>query len=119
MICVLLSSCYYNNLTEIQPGQSLSFECDSNAATITFQKTIQPLFSANCGTSNSCHNASSSNPHFDTYDGIKAVAADGRLVKAINWKSGASPMPKGSNTILPRCSRAQIEVWVANGFPNN
>ncbi len=119
LIGLFLSSCFYNNLTEIHPGEGLSLECDSNAANITFQKTIQPILLANCGTNNSCHNSSSSNPHFDTYEGVKLVAADGRLVKAINWQSGASPMPKSSNTQLPRCARAQIELWVQNGFPNN
>jgi hypothetical protein len=119
VISFLLSSCYYNNLTEIQPGQNLSLECDSNAANITFQKTIQPILSANCGTNNSCHNESSSNPKLNTYEGVKVVAADGRLVNAINHTPGASPMPKSSNTRIPRCSRAQIELWVAGGFLNN
>jgi len=118
-LTLVLSSCYYNNLTEIYPGENLNLACDSNAATITFQKTIQPILSANCGTNNSCHNASSSNPKLDTYEGVKVVAADGRLVNAVNHTGSASPMPKNSNTVIPRCSRAQIEQWVASGFLNN
>ena len=119
LLSFFLVSCYYNNLTEIRPGENLSLDCDSNAATITFQKTIQPILSANCGTSNSCHNSSSSNPRLDSYEGVKIVAADGRLVNAVNHTGFVSPMPKNSNTVLPRCSRAQIELWVTAGFPNN
>lgn len=119
LISLLLTACYYNNFTEIHPGQDLNFECDSNAATVTFQKTIQPILSANCGTTNSCHNASSSNPRLDTYEGVKTVAADGRLVKVINWEPGAAQMPKNGSTKIPRCARAQIEVWVASGFLDN
>jgi hypothetical protein len=119
LISLLLTACYYNNFTEIHPGQDLNFECDSNAATVTFQKTIQPILSANCGSNNSCHNASSSNPRLDTYESVKTVAADGRLVKVINWEPGAAQMPKSASTKIPRCARAQIEVWVANGFLDN
>ena len=119
LLSFFLVSCYYDNLTEIHPGENLSLECDSTPANITFQKTIKPILSANCGTNNSCHNASSSNPHLDNYEGVKVVAADGRLVHAINHTGLVSPMPKNSNTVLPRCSRAQIELWVTAGFPNN
>ena len=119
LVSFLFVSCYYNNLTEIYPGGDVSLECDSNAATITFQKTIQPILSANCGTNNSCHNSSSSNPKLSSYEGVKIVADNGRLVQAINHTGLASPMPKNSNTVIPRCARAQIEQWVLTGAQNN
>ena len=72
-IAALFSACYYNNLTEIYPGNDLTIGCDSNVANITFQKTIQPILAANCGTNNSCHNSSSSNPHLDNYEGVKMI----------------------------------------------
>ncbi len=118
-ILFAFSSCYYNNLTEIYPGKDLENGCDSSSANVTFQKTIQPILQANCGTNNSCHNSSSSNPRLSEYEGVKTVALDGRLVNAVNHTGAVSPMPKNSNTVIPRCSRAQIEVWVAAGAPNN
>ena len=68
--------------------------------------------------SSKCHNASASNPKLDTYDGVKLVAADGRLLDAINHTGAASPMPKNGGK-LPQCSLKQIEMWVTDGFPNN
>lgn len=114
-----LTACYYNNLTEIHPGEDLDLSCDSNAANVTYSKSIQPILTANCGLNNSCHNTSSSNPHLSEYDVLKALALNGTLVNAVNHTGTASPMPKNSNTTLPRCSRAKIEVWVAGGALNN
>lgn len=115
---LLLSACYYNNLAELHPGTNLSNQCDTTPGTVTFQNTIQPILAANCGTNNSCHNASASNPKLDTYDGVKLVAADGRLLDAINHTGSASPMPKNGGK-LPQCSLKQIEMWVTDGYPNN
>lgn len=114
-----LSACYYNNLTEIHPGEDLDLNCDSSSANVTYTKSIQPILTANCGLNNTCHNTSSSNPHIGEYEVLKSLALNGTLVNAINHTGNASPMPKFSNTLLPRCARAKIEVWVAGGALNN
>lgn len=89
--------------------------CDSNA--ILFAKDIQPIFNQYC---KGCHSTSSPSLgiSLDNYTGVNAVVSDGRLLKAINHLTGASPMPKGGNK-LSACRIRQIEKWVAAGAQNN
>ena len=117
-ISLMLSACYYNNFTEIHPGNDLNTVCDTAPDHISFSQTIQPILKEQCGSSNSCHNGSSSVP-LNSYSADTTIAKSGILIDAINHKGSASPMPKGSSSVIARCYRAQIELWVKANCPNN
>lgn len=86
--------------------------CDTNQ-TITYNNVIKSIMDAYCV---GCHNASSSAGGFalDTYNGVVNCANSGRLVGSIEWQSGFSPMPKGSNK-MNACDIAKIKKWIVTG----
>jgi mono/diheme cytochrome c family protein len=89
--------------------------CDSSK--FTFAAAIQPMLNNYC---KGCHStaAPSKGVILDTYNGVLAVAQDGRLVKAIRHLPGATPMPQGGNK-LSDCQIRQVEKWIAAGAQNN
>ncbi|RYD57333.1 MAG: hypothetical protein EOP56_08470 [Sphingobacteriales bacterium] len=89
--------------------------CDST--NFAYNTAIKPLTEKYC---KGCHNAVSLSGglSFDTYDGIKTVAQNGKLLTAIKHQPGASAMPKGGNK-LSDCEIYQVEKWIANGAQNN
>lgn len=112
-IVVLLTSCYYDNQQEIHPGNGVN--CDTTITTYS-AKVTNILQSNNCY---SCHtgSAASGGINLDTYNGVQAVAADGRLVGAITKAAGFRPMPP-SGSMSP-CDIAIIKSWVTKGAVNN
>ena len=122
IIGTLFTSCYYDNYIELNPGADLDLNCDTSKSSITFSKSIKPIFITYCGATNSCHGPTSNNPHLSTYEGARVVAADGRLINSVNHidPNKSSFMPKNSNTILKRCARKKIELWVDSlNYPDN
>lgn len=89
--------------------------CDSN--NVTFSKGIQPLVNQYC---RGCHNSTgqSGGVNLDNYNGVKAVALDGRLLNAIKHAPGAPAMPRGGNK-LSDCQIRQVEKWILAGTLNN
>lgn len=90
-------------------------EC--NTENISFSADVQPVIVTHC---QGCH--SGSNPSggigLATYDGVKAVADNGKLVGAIAWENGFENMPQGGDQ-LSECTIDQIQSWVDAGAPNN
>ena len=68
----------------------------------------------------SCHNIANENGavRVDTYEDLKLIADDGRLVAVITHADGVSPMPDGQPKLSP-CSIRLIELWVEDGALNN
>lgn len=89
--------------------------CDSN--NISYASGIKPITEQYC---RGCHStaAPSGGVSLDTYDGIRVVAQDGRLVNVINHRAGYPAMPQGGSK-LSDCQIRQIEKWVAAGALNN
>lgn len=83
----------------------------------TYSGAVAPLMTASC---TRCHNTTTPRAGIDlsTYDGVKAVAHNGKLLGSIKKETGYKPMPPG-NTKLPDCQIRQIEKWVQAGSPNN
>lgn len=90
----------------------------------TYSGAVRPILDKHCV---GCHNSSDAGGGIDltvydgstgTYDGVKQVALDGRLLGAINWEPGFSKMPQGSDK-LSDCNISQITKWVNDGAPNN
>jgi len=107
-----LNSCYYDNVEELYPHP---LECDTT--NVTFSNDVFPILEANCI---SCHSggAPAGNVNLETYDDIVASANSGGLMGTIKHESGWSPMPK-NGAKLDDCSIAKLDVWVAEGMPNN
>lgn len=104
--------------TWIQQGaKNNSCTEDCNPEAFSFSQNIAPTIELACS---GCHSGSnpSGNLTLDTYDQIRAVALDGRLMHSLNGTNGYSIMP--DNTLgLPDCNKNQFQNWVNAGAPNN
>lgn len=109
----IISSCYYDNFEELNPGAGLT--CDTTKS-VTFATDILPIMTSNCGTNNAaCHKAGASGFYqLDNIAGIDAAIADGKFIQSIKHQSGASAMPKNSPK-LDDCSIALIDKWLSTG----
>lgn len=89
--------------------------CDTSV--YTYSGAVKPIMQNNCV---ACHSASLKNGGVDlsTYAGVKAVAANGKLIGTITHASGYSPMPQGA-AMLSDCNITQIQKWIDAGTPNN
>jgi len=104
--------------TWIQQGaKNNSCTADCDPAGFSFAQNIAPTIELAC---TGCH--SGSNPSgslsLTTYEQIKNIALDGRLMHSLNGTSGYTIMP--DNTLgLPECNKTQFQNWVNAGAPNN
>lgn len=105
-----MSSCYKDNLEELNPQLVCSDTTD-----ITYTNTIAPIISASCTV---CHSGSSPSGgiSLDTYTSVKNVALTGKLYGSVSWDGTASQMPKGGSK-LSDCSIAKIKKWIDSNYP--
>lgn len=104
----LLQGCYYDVEEDLYPVVD-----SCNTTNLVFNGEIQPLINTHCALSG-CHVAGTGRVDFTTYEGVKSVAADGRLhQKVIVDKS----MPPSGP--LPKCEMDKIDAWIKAGFPKN
>ncbi len=89
-------------------------DCDTTL--FNYNTTILPVMNTYC---KGCHNPASLGGGIDlsNYNGVKAIAVNGKLTGSITQAPGYSPMPQGSK--LSDCRIDQIKKWVAAGSPNN
>ena len=109
----VISSCYYDNFEEINPGAGLT--CDTTIS-VTFATNIKPIMESNCGTNNgACHNASGAGFYqLDNIAGIDAAIADGKFIESIKHIGSVSRMPKNSSK-MDDCNIALIDKWLSTG----
>lgn len=115
-----LSSCYYDNFAELNPGIGLQ-GCDDTTGTIGFTANVLPILNANCGTNNpACHQNNSSTGFYNlnTKAGVQVAIDDNKFIQAIRHEAGASAMPKNAPGKIDACSIAVIEKWLATGQAN-
>lgn len=117
-----LSSAQINLLSQWILAGAENLECDPDAgecetADRSYSNHIQPILQNTCI---GCHSggAPSGGINLSTYDGVRNVALNGRLVGAISHDPGYSPMPQGG-AMLPECKISQIQAWIDAGAPNN
>lgn len=117
----------YNELTSEQIGliatwiqqgaknNACTEDCDP--AGFSFAQNIEPIIDLTCS---GCHSGSnpSGNLTLDTYEQIKTIALDGRLMHSLNATNGFTIMPDNT-TGLPECNITQFQNWVDAGAPNN
>lgn len=112
-----LSSCYYDKASELPkaPDNPGTNQCDLSQAKYSLK--VQKILADNCI---SCHGSGlqEGNVRLDSYERVMTQVNNGKLVKSINHKSGAEPMPYG----LPKmneCNISMIEEWIKNGALND
>jgi hypothetical protein len=107
-----VSSCEYHNEETLYP-----MVCDTTM--ITYSLSVAPIIAQNC-LNPECHgsDALQSGIPLEGYDNVKATVDNERLLGSIRWESGFSFMPKNSDK-LSDCDIHKIELWVADGAPNN
>ncbi|MCB0677696.1 MAG: hypothetical protein KDC30_13450 [Saprospiraceae bacterium] len=104
----------------VQGAKDLDCDPDSggcNTDNVTFSQDVFPVMQITCI---GCHSGAQPQGNLDlsTYDKIKIVANDGRLLGAIKGESGYVQMPFGGQP-LPQCTIDKISAWVADGAPQN
>jgi len=94
-------------------NQCISSGCDS--VNVGYFLIIKPLFAKACV---GCHNNAfpSGGIQLADYDGSKSAGQAGRLMGAVKWTTGFSPMPKGGNK-LTNCEITQLQKWISNQYP--
>ena len=91
--------------------------CDACDTTrFTYAAAIKPIIQTKC---QGCHNPGflGGNIDLSTYQGLKAIAINGKLYGSVTWSNGYSPMPRSMK--LPACEIIQIKKWMDNGSLNN
>ena len=90
-------------------------DCDTNI--FTYSGAVSLTLKQYC---TGCHNINSASGGIvlDNFDGVKAVALNGKLLGSIKHLSGFSAMPQGGNKI-DDCKIKQIEKWIGLNTPNN
>lgn len=106
----ILGGCASDSEEELYPG---SIACDTTD--VTYSKSLAPVFAANC---NSCHSGDNpaNNIRTDNYSSVKTNIA--RIHGAINREPGFSAMPQ-DGAKLSDCDLKKIDIWIADGMPEN
>lgn len=112
VICIsLFTKCTYRNEQDIL----LNAVCDTTNR--SFSQKINPLMVNHC---NSCHSGTSPSAGISTegYANVKTLALNGMLLGTIKHSSGYKAMPQGASK-LSDCNIELIQLWIADGTPNN
>ncbi len=90
-------------------------ECDT--AAVRYSTFIKPVVDTYC---KGCHsgNSPSGGINLSTYNDIKTVALNGKLVGSISWATGFQKMPQGGNK-LDDCTISKFQAWIAAGALEN
>lgn len=88
--------------------------CDTSS--FTYSAAVKSIMANKC---NGCHSGASASAAIDltTYNGVKTVALNGRLMGSLQFKAGFVGMPQGAR--LPDCEVKQIQKWIDAGTLNN
>jgi len=107
-----VTSCEYHNEESLYPEP-----CDTTA--VTYGLTVAPILAQNC-MEPECHggDATESGIPLEGYDNVKVSVESERFLGAIRHESGFSFMPKNTSQ-LKDCDITKIEIWIADGYPNN
>jgi len=112
MTLALPPGCYHDNEEDRFPDTM----CDT--ANMRYSVEIKQILEDNCY---KCHLPSSptySGISFETYNQVKVVADNGKLVDRTN-NAGAPMPPSSEGGLMSICNRDKIRAWVKAGAPNN
>ena len=117
-LAITLGSCYNDSYDKLYPTQTV-VTCDTT--TVGFAADIKPIFAANCSVNSSdCHSAGSAGGiNLNIYSPeLTDQVSNGKLLKDINFVSGANAMPKNGSK-MGSCDINKITRWVNQGGLNN
>jgi len=95
--------------------EDINVVCDS--VNMSYTDDILPILNVSCV---SCHSAPSPGGGIDlsSYANIKTQVDKGKLMGAIEHKSGFVPMPQGGGK-LGNCDISKLNGWITDGASNN
>lgn len=118
-IITVLVSCYNDNLSEMTPSSGVAGGSCDTTGVMTYSAHVSVVLKTNCGTSNSCHSIRNTSGYdLSSYQGVKAVAASGKLISSITWTGSATRMPE-SGPKMSECNILKIQKWVDQGALDN
>lgn len=79
---------------------------------ISYQRDIKPIITANCNTGSGCHGSGSPNGNFYNYDQLNATCISGAFKKKVFIDK---TMPPGS---IDSCDYLTLRRWYNNGHYN-
>ncbi len=108
------TSCYNDNREDLYPAIQ---DCDT--ANVSYSAFIAPLMASSCATSG-CHDAATASFAIilETYEDVKDVALNGKMLSSINHEGGSYPMPQDAPK-LDDCTIAKVRSWINAGAPEN
>ncbi|MCC6459047.1 MAG: hypothetical protein IT260_01170 [Saprospiraceae bacterium] len=114
VVIVALSSC---SVQQVDPTADIP--------TLSFQKDISPIVSANCALSG-CHDGTGEEPALLSFDDVMSYGEvtpgkphDSKLYEVIRLYSGEEAMPPAPNQPLTDQQIGAIYVWILQGAHNN
>jgi hypothetical protein len=117
IVFALLTGCYYDKAELVYPITT-AIGCDTTI-TIRYSTDVVNILKADCYVCHSGNAAAGSGYKLDTYDDVKLLANNGRLVRSITHTGPVNThMPQGGAK-LPACNIAKIRTWIRNGTYNN
>ena len=105
---ILTFGCYYDNEEELYPDGA---PCDLE--NITYLNDIKPIIDNNCAISG-CHVTGTRRKDLTTYQGLKDVVDDGRLIERVIIRKDMPPSQP-----LSQCERNKIQKWINEGALEN
>lgn len=101
-----------------QGALNLSCEGGCDTLNVTFSGTIVPLLADRCV---SCHSGASPDGgvNLSTHAGVVSAVDTRGLVAAIRQTGGGVSAMPPSGTPLTECQIRAVELWIADGKPNN
>lgn len=93
----------------------LASGCDTT--NVKYSTHIKPMVQNYC---QGCHSGVAPGGGIDlsTYEGVKAIADNGKFYGSISHLSGYKPMPKNGNK-LTNCQITMVKLWINQGAPQN
>ena len=118
LLLLVFTSCYYDNVDEMNPEAGLVPDCDPDTSAVTYNNYIKNLMFSDCGSDNSgCHQSGNtiSNVSLATYDDVTAVASTGQLLGSITHDPNYKPMPQNADK-LSDCKINKVTAWINQGL---
>jgi len=90
-------------------------DCDTN--NVTYSNSVWPTLETNC---TGCHSGSSPGGGIPitNYNEVVVIVDNGKLMGSVKHETAYSPMPKNGGK-LADCKIKEIEIWIADGTPDN
>jgi hypothetical protein len=116
-LALLITGCYYDKAELVYPPTT-GTSCDTTT-TMKYSTDVVSILQANCYVCHSGNAGAGAGYKLDTYTGVKLMADNGRLVRAIMHTGPSNThMPQGGAK-LPECNIAKIRTWIRMGTLNN